>query len=177
MVAIGGFLPAAVDRSGVIEGIEDVPREPQTLRLPAAEIERFREWGVEGTAWTAAARVRDPAGRIALVQNAWSEGWTFPGGAVEPGEAPAEAARREVWEETGLRATIGEPLVVLDQTFVAADGSLSFPATYAVFDATAEGEIPDAEELGLDDETLTAVRWFETLPAELHDGELLEPYL
>lgn len=30
--------------------------------------------------------------------------WQFPGGAVEPGETPAAAARRELAEETGYRA-------------------------------------------------------------------------
>ena len=29
--------------------------------------------------------------------------WTLPGGGLEAGETPAEAAVREVWEETGLR--------------------------------------------------------------------------
>jgi len=30
--------------------------------------------------------------------------WEFPAGAIEAGEDPAEAARRELWEETGITA-------------------------------------------------------------------------
>ncbi|HEX8971612.1 NUDIX hydrolase [Oryzihumus sp.] len=33
--------------------------------------------------------------------------WDVPGGTVEPGETPAEAAVRECWEEAGLRTTVG----------------------------------------------------------------------
>lgn len=44
----------------------------------------------------------------------WNErgrsGWTLPGGGVEPGEAPIEAAVREVWEETGYHAAMDELL-------------------------------------------------------------------
>ena len=43
--------------------------------------------------------------------------WTLPGGGVEHGEPPAAAATREVGEETGLDAVVGDLLGVHDEHF------------------------------------------------------------
>jgi 8-oxo-dGTP pyrophosphatase MutT (NUDIX family) len=46
--------------------------------------------------------VRDADGRVLLARHAEGNRWLLPGGAIEPGETPADAAVREAWEETGL---------------------------------------------------------------------------
>ena len=50
--------------------------------------------------------------------------WEFPGGRIEPGEEPLAAARRELTEETGLRADSWEPLVLVVHDY--ADRPLRF---------------------------------------------------
>ncbi len=44
----------------------------------------------------------DEQGRVLLVKDMGSGQWTTAGGAIDPGEYPADAAVREMWEETGL---------------------------------------------------------------------------
>jgi len=46
--------------------------------------------------------VFDGLGRLLLVQQRDDGVWSTPGGFIEPDERPADAARREAWEETGL---------------------------------------------------------------------------
>jgi 8-oxo-dGTP pyrophosphatase MutT (NUDIX family) len=51
-------------------------------------------------------------GRLLLTRLTSSELWTLPGGGIEPGETPVEAAVREVYEEAGLVLAPGELLEV-----------------------------------------------------------------
>jgi 8-oxo-dGTP pyrophosphatase MutT (NUDIX family) len=62
----------------------------------------------------AAVLIRDAHGRILLVQQTYrsSSVWLPPGGWVDRGETPQQAARREAWEEVGLRITVGRALAI-----------------------------------------------------------------
>ncbi|GGQ72630.1 NUDIX hydrolase [Streptomyces flaveolus] len=70
----------------------------------------------EPTAETLAAGVLlfDEQDRVLLVDPTYKPGWEFPGGVVEPGEAPARAGMREVAEETGIRLDEVPALLVVD---------------------------------------------------------------
>jgi ADP-ribose pyrophosphatase YjhB (NUDIX family) len=95
----------------------------------------------EPVAWNvpcAGAIVRDPSGRILLVRRgqAPSRGlWSVPGGRVEPGEDWAEAAVREVREETGIVARHPEFVGIVERDSEA--GTTYLIADYAM---TGDGE-------------------------------------
>jgi 8-oxo-dGTP pyrophosphatase MutT (NUDIX family) len=66
--------------------------------------------------------IRDDVGRLLLVHQVDRQQWGTVGGAVEPGESPAEAAVREAREETGLEVEL--------TGLVAALGGPGFEMTY-----------------------------------------------
>ncbi|MFJ6938788.1 NUDIX domain-containing protein [Streptomyces sp. NPDC101132] len=70
----------------------------------------------EPTGETVAAGVLlfDDQDRVLLVDPTYKPGWEFPGGIVEPGEAPARAGIREVAEEVGITLDRPPRLLVVD---------------------------------------------------------------
>jgi 8-oxo-dGTP pyrophosphatase MutT (NUDIX family) len=63
-----------------------------------------------------AAVIRDEQGRLLLQEKSAWEGWSLPAGAIEPGETPVEALRREVRQGTGLAVEPREILGVFGGT-------------------------------------------------------------
>ena len=99
---------------------------------------------------------RDPAGRLLLVErgNPPHRGrWSLPGGRVEGGETIAAAAARELAEETGLEAAVGEIAGIVER--------IGEGFHYLIVDLWAElpdgavpvaaGDAADVRLVGLDD--------------------------
>lgn len=72
-----------------------------------------------------AAAVIDGAGRVLIAQRPAGKplagGWEFPGGKLEPGEAPAEGLKRELAEEIGIAIEHPRPLLKLRHTYAHAE--------------------------------------------------------
>jgi 8-oxo-dGTP pyrophosphatase MutT (NUDIX family) len=60
--------------------------------------------------------VVDEDGRVAVVHRPNYDDWTLPKGKLDAGETFAEAALREVWEETGLRCELVRELPSTEYT-------------------------------------------------------------
>lgn len=117
--------------------------------------------------WTAAgAVVWNPRGEAAFVETQWSDGWVLPGGSVEDGETFAEAAEREVREETGLDAEVLHPGRVEEQVFRADTGTVRgwFVAFAARTDQTGFGD-----DVGEHDDEIAATAWFRDPPADTEE--------
>jgi 8-oxo-dGTP pyrophosphatase MutT (NUDIX family) len=56
--------------------------------------------------FTASAIVFDSHDRVLLVHHNKIGQWLYPGGHIDPDEDPAQAAQREVWEETGIHTRV-----------------------------------------------------------------------
>jgi len=91
--------------------------------------------------------VKDAQGRFLLVlrtKDPEAGRWTVPGGSVEPGETLAQAAAREVLEETGILVRVVHEVWSLDVPF-------GEDAVYEIHDFLAEpigGELRAGDDAG-----------------------------
>jgi 8-oxo-dGTP diphosphatase len=101
-----------------------------------------------------AAAVVIERGRVLLTQRKsgthLAGAWEFPGGKVESGEDPRDALRRELKEEVGVRAAVGEIVDVTFHAYPDADKAVLLLFFEATREATSE------EPRALD---VAAVRW------------------
>jgi 8-oxo-dGTP pyrophosphatase MutT (NUDIX family) len=90
---------------------------------------------------------------VLLIRDSYRN-WGFPKGHVEPGEAPADAALREVQEETGLDVLqLRGPLPTIDWYFRFRGRLIHKVCHFFLMETSCEQTNPQA------DEGITACRW------------------
>lgn len=92
--------------------------------------------------------------KVLLVEHTYKKGWSIVGGGIDPGEAPAEAAAREVYEEVGVK--VKSPPEILHLYHWSSKKKDSYTAVYlcADFDIEEGGrsfEIKQSKWFDLDD--------------------------
>ena len=96
--------------------------------------------------------VRDGCVLMVAIQDRTRRYWTLPGGGIEPGEHPADAAVRELAEETNLVGTVTDELLHAD-----APSPHWFFAVHVAPDA--EPSVGHDPELPPDEQEIVAVAW------------------
>lgn len=105
-------------------------------------------------------RVAGGATEVALVHRPRYDDWSFPKGKLDPGETIAEAAVREVREETGFTAVLGRYLARTAYPVPARHGSGTVPKTVDYFAAEAVSGGFEAND------EVDELRWLDPMAAE-----------
>jgi len=99
---------------------------------------------------TAAGAVLDSDNKVLLQRRSDTGGWALPGGIIDPGEEPADAAAREILEETGVVA-VPERLVAVTVsspvTYVNGDHVRYLELTFRCRPAGGHARVNDSESL------------------------------
>lgn len=114
----------------------------------------------------------DPAGRVLLFRFTPDDRppfWCTPGGALDPGESYAEAARRELLEETGIDTDPGVEIARREVEFVTIEGvPVSADERYFLVRTDVEA-IDTARHTALEQRVMHSWRWFEPDALANHD--------
>ncbi|WP_073502990.1 NUDIX hydrolase [Actinacidiphila paucisporea] len=109
------------------------------------------------------------AGRVLMVFDRYRRSWELPGGRIEVGESPRQAAVRELMEESGQEA--GGPL-----QFVGYARSMLAPDQRTEYAALFTGHCAEIRDFQVNDE-ITAIHWWDLIEALPGHLQPMDAYL
>lgn len=107
--------------------------------------------------------VLDPAGRALMFRYdvpGRDPFWVTAGGEVDPGESFEDAARRELFEETGIAADPGEQIARMTPEFITVEGEPVQADERFFLVRVAEARVDTAGHTELEQRLMTQHRWF-----------------
>lgn len=125
----------------------------------------------EGFVGGAAAWIHDDEGRVLMIRFPDQPEWGVPGGGHEPGETLAETAKREAFEEVGVRIEPTDLFHLVRKSFYPHDDpERRAYMVEAWFEADhVGGDIALVDDHWDADEEIVAARWMDTPPDRVID--------
>lgn len=124
-----------------------------------------------GSPYGAHTVVYRPTRELLLVRHEHVDLWVLPGGEPNDGESFRQAARRELGEEAGIRATY-EGLAILTRVEITCDGTETW-GVMPIYAARARSQEPSVDD---PDGEISAARWFAELPEDTRDRADLQTW-
>jgi len=139
------------------------PRDGEPRGGTPGHVRRIVDSEVATVGWLVSGFVFDDDGRVLLIEQPWADGWLAPGGVPEPGEPLSGALVREGREETGVEIAPTRPHAIDEHVVESERTGETVGWTTVRFGAVAETTALDPG-VGVEDETITDVGWFDGLP-------------
>lgn len=131
--------------------------------------EQRKSWlaGLDKRFSSSAVLLENSQGDLLIVKSDYKPHWSLPGGIIDAGESPIEAAIREVFEETNIKISKDELRFVA----LASRKSLDYMMHHFIFQASLEDE--KFANIKLQESEIEACRFIKKSEISHFDGELL----
>lgn len=171
MDGFDGYADVVDPRERYDDLVEDAGKD---VRDPERYVED-RKMEAFRAGWVAVGVVLDDRDRVLCIREGDDERWLLPGGTLHRGESLDGGLVREVREETGVDVNPVRPRAVGTSRIVNADNGDEWTGFHVVFYEARATDTTVGEDLGVADEDIVDVAWFQELPEQVFDPDRTRP--